>query len=201
MKLLTLKLSLIAGLSVSGGSFCQTSLQDESDLNSDQFPTNHTTIKNNFTEDEKAFDFLSSNKTYGDGIYTINLIATAATPYSSSVTLNYGSKGCIYGSGYFDLPLQLPDGHEIFGVRYAFEDSSSDSTEVHLASVDFTGNFVIENTLSSTGDTGYGFIVDYLSPRVVIDNANYKYMIRFYSPTSTTDQKMCAVQLVMDSAP
>ncbi|KAA3638312.1 MAG: hypothetical protein DWP95_12915 [Proteobacteria bacterium] len=204
MKHILFKLCIIGGLLVTGVGFSQNALQDELMLKSgESFPNNSWRSK--FKDNPDDPDYLAT-KTYGEpsGNYGVYLPASGTSPYSKSMTSIYGGAGCIYRnspSGFYDLQLQLPDGHEIHGFRYYFYDSSAASSTAYLYTVDNSGIFSSELTIVSTGDTGYGSVYAGLPTTTLVDNYNYTYSIRFYSGETGGNQEICGVRLFMDSTP
>lgn len=207
MKQLTQKACIMGGLLISTLGVSQTALEQELSLQPGE------TIESiNWQKDFKENPFDSDvlrDKTYGqiNGGYSIILTASGATAVNKESKFIYGGGGCIYspsGSTSFaayDIPLQIPDGHEILGMRYAWNDTNASSSIVYFYSIDNTGNFVTEHSVTSTGDTGYGSLYETLTGGLIINNASYKYGIRFMPNEDGFAQKMCAVRLEIDSTP
>ncbi len=148
------------------------------------------------------------NKDYGTGNYSVIYQASSAAAVDAGGESTYAGSGCIYmpagttGLARYDIPLQIPTGHQILGMRYAFNDSSASSSQALLYSIDqSTGAFVTEHSVVSTGDTGYGSIYNSLTGGLDIDNGNYKYGIRFWSQEAGATQTMCALRIEVDSDP
>lgn len=205
MKHLLFKLGLTSGLLFSGIGLSQTALQDELMLKPGESLFNTERI-DEFKDSPEELDYLST-KTYGDvnGEYFIYLPASGASPYDKESTFGYSGAGCIYrntpSGSWYELQLQMPDGHEIIGFRYYYSDSNASSSTAFLYTVDNTGSKTDELSISSTGNAGYGSVYNVTPATMLVDNANYRYNIRMYSSENGSNQKICGVRLYMDSTP
>lgn len=202
MKQFITKLCITGGLFISGIALSQSALDDELMLQPGESLLN-TDWPSEFKDNPDDPDYL---KTYGEplGSYFVYLPASGITPYSKSSTAAYGGAGCIQrssSSGYYDLQLQMPDGHEIKGFRYYYSDSSASSSTAFLYTIDNTGTFSNELSITSTGDTGYGAIYASMPATTLVDNFNYRYGIRFSTGETGSNQIICGVRLWMDSNP
>lgn len=207
MKHVKQKVCIISGLLMSSMVFSQTVIQQELSLQPGESIERFSwqqDFKNNPSDIDR-----NQLKTYGEtnGSYQLVFTASGATAVNKESKFVYGGGGCIYspsGSTSFqayDIPLQIPTGHEILGMRYAWDDTSASSSRVILYSIDNLGNFTTEHTVTSTGDTGYGSTYESLTGGLVINNSSNKYGIRFIPDEDGTAQEMCAVRLELDSTP
>lgn len=193
---------IIGGLLLSGVALSQSALDDELILQPGESLLN-TDWSSKFKDNPDDPDYL---KTYGEpsGYYYVYLPASGITPYSKSSVAGYGSAGCIQRSsptGYYDLQLQMPDGHEIKGFRYYYFDNSTSSSNAFLYTVDNSGNLSSQLSITSTGDTGYGTIYANMPTTTLVSNFSYKYSIRFSTGETGSNQRICGVRLFMDSTP
>jgi hypothetical protein len=204
MKHFMTKLCITGGILFSGIVLSQSALDNELMLQPGESLLN-TDWPSEFKDNPDDPDYLPT-KTYGAtfGEYYVYLPTSGITPYSKSSTAAYGGAGCIQrssSSGYYDLQLQMPDGHEINGFRYYYSDSSASSSTAFLYTIDNTGTFSNELSITSTGDTGYGTIYASMPATTLVDNFNYRYGIRFSTGETGSNQKICGVRLWMDSNP
>jgi hypothetical protein len=207
MKHFKQKVCIMGGLLISSITLSQTILEEERSLQPGETIERFSWQKD-FKENPSDVD-VNANKTYGQpfGGYQLLFNASGATAVNKESKFIYGGAGCIYspvGSTSFDaydIPLQIPDGHEILGMRYAWDDTSASSSTAIIYSIDNNGAFATEHTVVSTGDTGYGSFYETLTGGLIINNATYKYGIRFLTNERGTAQEMCALRIELDSTP
>ena len=207
MKHLKQKVCIMGGLIISTLALSQSALDKELSLQPGE-TIERFSWQQDFKDNPSDVD-VKHNKTYGQpaGSYQLVLTASGASAVNKESKFVYGGGGCIYspsGSTSFaayDIPLQIPSGHEILGMRYAWDDTSASSSQVVLYSIDNSGNFTSEHSVISTGDTGYGSAYESLTGGLVINNNANKYGIRFIPIESGTAQEMCAVRIELDSTP
>lgn len=142
-------------------------------------------------------------KDFASGTYYVFVSAAGATAIRNEDTFDYSGSGCIYETGdsgaFFDVNLQLPDGHLIRGYRYYYYDGSASSSNTILFQFHGDGTFTSIHDIVSSGDTGYGNIYEVLSGgNHVVNNANGAYVIRFNSSEAGNNQRLCGVRLFMD---
>lgn len=205
MKQLLFKLGITSGLLVTGLGFSQTALEDELMLQPGESLLD-SSWRSEFKPSPKDLDYIST-KTYGEanGYYYVYLPASGASPYDKSSTYVYSGSGCIHrntpSGSWYELQLQMPDDHQLIGFRYYYSDSSASSSTAFLYTIDNTGTFSNELSITSTGDTGYGAIYASMPATTLVDNFNYRYTLRFYSSENSSNQEICGVRLFMDSTP
>jgi hypothetical protein len=205
MKQLLFKLGITSGLLVTGLGFSQTALEDELMLQPGESLLD-SSWRSEFKPSPNDLDYIST-KTYGEanGYYYVYLPASGASPYDKSSTYVYGGSGCIYrntpSGSWYELQLQMPDDHQLIGFRYYYSDNSASQSTAFLYTVDNSGNYVSELSISSTGNSGYGTIYNVMPTTMLVDNFNYRYTLRFYSSENSSNQEICGVRLFMDSTP
>ncbi|KAA3638316.1 MAG: hypothetical protein DWP95_12935 [Proteobacteria bacterium] len=207
MKHFKQKVCIIGGLLISSIAVSQTVLENELSLQAGDSIEKFSWQKD-FRENPQDSDVMQ-NKTYGEisGVYQLIFAGSSASALNTESAPVYGGAGCIYspvGSTSFaayDVPLQIPSGHSILGMRYAWSDTSASSSRVVLYSIDNTGTFATEQQIDSTGDTGYDSTFATLPGGLLIDNFTHKYGLRFITNEDGNTQEMCAVRLEIDSTP
>lgn len=159
--------------------------------------------------DKNAADYIDQ-KTYGSGDYYLFYAASGATSIHDS-EYSYGGAGCVYrtsGDRYFDMPLQIPDGHAIYGFRYYWYDNDNSAIS-NAALLKYNGEGDVETLLTvvSTDTSGYGNSYDDIQnssgvaePHTV-NNRTGSYVIRFSSDGTDEKIKICGVRLFIDSTP
>lgn len=206
MKFLYLKLCLTGGLLATSVGYTETITGDEAiALETQAFQYSPETQKSKPLPFDKD---LYANKDYGVSGYSVIYQASSAAAVDQSADSAYGNEGCIYqpagtsGLARYDIPLQIPDGHRILGMRYAYFDGTASSTRASIYSINNAdGTYTDEHTVISSGDTGYNSEYVSLTGGLDINNGNFKYGIRFWSSEAGADQKMCALRIEVDSDP
>lgn len=160
--------------------------------------------------DKNAADYIDQ-KAYGNGYYYLSYTASGATSMYDS-EYSYASGACVYqtsgGNGYFDMPLQIPDGHAIIGFRYYWYDN--DNSAISNANLfKFNGAGTIDGllTIESTDTSGYGdnYATIKNSSGVAeahtVNNFTGSYVIRFYAGGTDNNTRICGVRLFINSTP
>jgi hypothetical protein len=142
------------------------------------------------------------NKDFDTGSYNVFIAASGAAAIETEDTYVYSGSGCLHETvdtgANFDVNVHLPDGHIINGFRYYYDDSSASSSIATLYQMDGRGGITLMNTVTSTGDTGYGSLYETLPDGDhVVNNANGAYVIRFSSNEVGSTQKVCGVRFQM----
>ena len=147
-------------------------------------------------------------KGFGSGTYYVWVAASGASATSSALDYSYSGGGCMQQDGNsqldgdLDVNVQLPDGHQVLGFRYYWNDNSASSSSAILWQFDGLGSVNNFGTNTSTGDTGTGsFYLDLSADNIIVNNAAGSYTIRFNSNENGSAQEMCAVRLFMDADP
>lgn len=205
MKYLIHKLCISGGLLVAVTSFSQTVLEDEIQLKQGETSQQNIWV-NDFKENQNDHEH-TENKAYGNGVYSVTLAASGASAVNKSSEFKYAQGGCIYtpssstSFAAYDIQLQIPNGHEIQGMRYSFIDRNASKSRAILYSVSDSGTYTDEHIVFSTGDTGYGSEWVNMPTRLTINNSTHKYGIRFESYENSANQAMCSARLQIGSAP
>lgn len=154
-------------------------------------------------DDPNAEDSLA-NRGIGSGFYYLFLGASGAAVTNSNPTYAYSGGGCMQRNsggvidGDFDLDIQVPDGHEIQGIRYYFYDNSAGSSALASFKFDGEGGLTLLDSILSTGDTGYGNIYQAFTTPHVVDNITGHLVLRFNSNEDGNDQRLCGARIFIE---
>lgn len=146
-------------------------------------------------------------KGFAPGDYYLFVGASGATSTSSALDYNYGGAGCMqtasagHADGDFDLNLQLPDGHEIIGMRFYYNDTNETSdVSARLAKFDGGGGATSIIYIKPSTSAGYGSTYLGNINHIVTNNDGY-YIIRFNLESNDATNEVCGVRLFIDSDP
>ncbi|KAA3638314.1 MAG: hypothetical protein DWP95_12925 [Proteobacteria bacterium] len=139
------------------------------------------------------------------GLYYLNIVAAGATLVDELGDYTYGNSGCFYEnnlSGAYDVNLHLPDGHEILGYRYFFEDGTAGSSRTYLYAMHGDGTLTQLHSIQSTGNANtYSSVYQGLPTQHFVNNAENFYVLRFESSEIGDDQEMCGARLFLRATP
>lgn len=111
-----------------------------------------------------------------------------------------GSGGCIYNSsgspfGVFNVPLQLPAGANVLGVRMYFNDTSASNSSGWFTVYDLYGEIVEEFAVLSFGNTGEGF-ADTAPINHLIDPNAYSYVLNWRPVVAGSTMQLCGFRVI-----
>lgn len=162
--------------------------------------------------DKNAADYIDQ-KSYGGGNYYLFYAASGATSINN-MDYSYSGSGCVYntitsiGSAFFDMPLQIPDGHAIRGFRYYWYDNGSGaSSNAQLIKFDGAGGNEYLLTVVSSDTSGYGdryaniLNSSGVATPHIVDNHSGSYVVRFYTNGNNNNIRICGVRLFINSTP
>jgi len=148
-------------------------------------------------DQQESPDSVAAGPEFSANFYYFFAAGSVFRPRDSSTGWDYQSVGCISargGTDPFTLHLEIPNGSRIDYLRILYYDTSASNTSGYITTYNAQGSITDLIGATSTGNTGYGYIVSNYLGHVVNTESN-AYVLNWIPGTAGSTMRLCGLRV------